>query len=830
MKPLPTTYMAWAKCQTEAAALWPRPAIWQALRQMLRGAAFDRKTSASTMETATLKALLTLEIPNRFASPEQAAHYMADHVAGFQQNPQAQQNLDNLIRQCQNFDPDTVAHYVLSLLPPDDQVPRDEAILSWVSRNILHPDSHPLETTVGAAAGKTRALTPVEVVVLGLGKCNHLAEVACFLLEAAGYQTRRFGVALHTYLEYQRTNGCWQLADPDITDWGTFLSRGLSLQALLENPTDWAPLLDQVACTNRMPYSLMLLPGVFRNSNAATLPTSNANAPAYELTAWFDDRPFIDGWKTHVVWPMATGVDKWLLPNQFTVRPLGDNQLVLRCDEAIAEPLSIVFCTSSQPFTKAPAWLDDNQTNLFVYRQSAEICKAIFNHAEAVTYGVLYPGQATLTLPFLQKTRPYYAILVRRLTSPLATPIVATLEDEPRWIDSVAVAAALAQIDVGGRLVYTDAPLPVAFERFREALVYVSAHHESLSLDAAAVRFAHEMKNGLGGVWNSLSTLELPHVTRCLDAGCGTGEWTLGLAQWAQLIDAIDYTPGRVDFLNALLTQLGEHAPAIRAVQGSVETLPYGADVFDLVFCRGVIFMVDAPKTLQEFYRCLKPGGEVYIHLNADGWNLSLAHDPERSESVRRQGRDTLYNTVWRRHQKSLQPISATAPSTLNSVVSAQLMAWKLLARKPLKTHVRPENLKTALERLDLDQAESLYQRCLANLPLASRHQVRAFELAARHLCGDAHLTVIWRDLIGLLSGCQTKLTTSVSSQSWAPEEFAALVQSIGFVDFRWASENCRPLLPEQPTVQDALPLTAKGQSHYNGYLSVWECRFKKPE
>ena len=72
------------------------------------------------------------------------------------------------------------------------------------------------------------------------------------------------------------------------------------------------------------------------------------------------------------------------------------------------------------------------------------------------------------------------------------------------------------------------------------------------------------------------------HGARVLDAGCGIGNWSLGLARWFREVHALEITAPRLAILAPVAARLGGR---IKLTLGSIECLPYSDGVFDAVFC-----------------------------------------------------------------------------------------------------------------------------------------------------------------------------------------------------------------------------------------------------
>ncbi len=97
-----------------------------------------------------------------------------------------------------------------------------------------------------------------------------------------------------------------------------------------------------------------------------------------------------------------------------------------------------------------------------------------------------------------------------------------------------------------------------------------------------------------------------------LDAGCGTGRWTLRLAQFGASVVGLDQSPEMLQIAEAKARSRGA---AVRFDTGSLEErLPYNDAAFDLVTCALVLGHLDnMPGILREFARVLRPGRHVLV-------------------------------------------------------------------------------------------------------------------------------------------------------------------------------------------------------------------------
>ena len=134
-----------------------------------------------------------------------------------------------------------------------------------------------------------------------------------------------------------------------------------------------------------------------------------------------------------------------------------------------------------------------------------------------------------------------------------------------------------------------------------------------------------------------------------LDAGSGTGQWSLALSQMCDQVTATDILEGRVYMLDGLVKTAG--VKNVKVEYGSLKKLKYADASFDGIICYGVIFTTgDWQTTLKEMSRVLRPGGLIYVTGNGPGYyrqiwseqpNKMEGHDPRKWAAL------AFYNT-WR--------------------------------------------------------------------------------------------------------------------------------------------------------------------------------------
>lgn len=107
---------------------------------------------------------------------------------------------------------------------------------------------------------------------------------------------------------------------------------------------------------------------------------------------------------------------------------------------------------------------------------------------------------------------------------------------------------------------------------------------------------------------------------RCLDAGCGSGRYTVAMAQCgAQEVVGVDLSQRAVEWARAMVDRLG--VKGVQFAQGSVLDLPpEWSERFDFICSSGVIHHTrDWRQGLREIHRVLRPDGFAYVLVYGAG-------------------------------------------------------------------------------------------------------------------------------------------------------------------------------------------------------------------
>ena len=112
---------------------------------------------------------------------------------------------------------------------------------------------------------------------------------------------------------------------------------------------------------------------------------------------------------------------------------------------------------------------------------------------------------------------------------------------------------------------------------------------------------------------------------KLLDAACGMGQWSAALADLNEQVQGIDIDVGRLLIAKELCRGMGKQNAKFS--YASMDALPYRESSCDGIFCYGAFMFSDMPKTIGEFNRVLRPGGQLYININLIGWYAHLLFD-----------------------------------------------------------------------------------------------------------------------------------------------------------------------------------------------------------
>lgn len=144
---------------------------------------------------------------------------------------------------------------------------------------------------------------------------------------------------------------------------------------------------------------------------------------------------------------------------------------------------------------------------------------------------------------------------------------------------------------------------------------------------------------------------------RVLDAGCGFGQWSIALSMVNEKVYAADINLGRLEEMKEIVEN--RNINNISFSHCSIDSLPFRSNTFDAIFCYSVIYFTDYKKTIEEFYRVLKLGGNLYFVTNGIGWylhNIINNRHPSKNYNPRIYAVKTILDTILYSIIKNYRP------------------------------------------------------------------------------------------------------------------------------------------------------------------------------
>ena len=123
---------------------------------------------------------------------------------------------------------------------------------------------------------------------------------------------------------------------------------------------------------------------------------------------------------------------------------------------------------------------------------------------------------------------------------------------------------------------------------------------------------------------------------RVLDAGCGTGNFSLKMAALGAHVEGIDLSAPMIGYAREKAAA-SEYSDQLHFQLGDLYQLPFPDASFDAVLSMAAFeFIHDDQRALDEFLRVVKPGGHVLIGtITADSdWGLEYQSHMPREDSV----------------------------------------------------------------------------------------------------------------------------------------------------------------------------------------------------
>lgn len=193
----------------------------------------------------------------------------------------------------------------------------------------------------------------------------------------------------------------------------------------------------------------------------------------------------------------------------------------------------------------------------------------------------------------------------------------------------------------------------------------MSKQHDSIhdfDLNLIAEFFSAAERQGPGSPETTLKALSfiegLTKDSHIADLGCGTGGQTMVLGQHVQgQVTGLDMFQIFVDLFGQNAQRLGLQE-RVKAVQGSMDSLPFEKEELDLIWSEGAIYNIGFREGLEYWRPFLKPGG--YVAVSEASW-----FTPDRPAEIQEfwedayPGIDTISNKVAVMEQAGYRPIAS---------------------------------------------------------------------------------------------------------------------------------------------------------------------------
>lgn len=112
-----------------------------------------------------------------------------------------------------------------------------------------------------------------------------------------------------------------------------------------------------------------------------------------------------------------------------------------------------------------------------------------------------------------------------------------------------------------------------------------------------------------------------------LEVGSGNGQWLIAVADLrARSVCGVEPNDLVRNYCTERLREYDMHR-RVKVEKASAESLPFPDASFDVLLCMGVFMFTDQATALKEFYRVLRPGGQLLLTVNGLGYFLMKAKD-----------------------------------------------------------------------------------------------------------------------------------------------------------------------------------------------------------
>jgi hypothetical protein len=247
----------------------------------------------------------------------------------------------------------------------------------------------------------------------------------------------------------------------------------------------------------------------------------------------------------------------------------------------------------------------------------------------------------------------------------------------------------------------------------------------------------------------------------------------------------------------------------VETALGSTENIDCSDESLDAIFCSGVIFITDCEKTISEFIRVLKPGGQLYMSFVGENWWRFLLNERGRNEPpCIKFGADGLISLVFRRLDEI--ELSSFVSSKTRSAAIQLLRTWipGLLPRfldSPTAMLSRYVAAEGNLPRDLICQGLALLDVMLSEVTKDPLRRKRAIDVTGPSV-PPLYSERLVKDFLSRILTGKSNYSYDVHTYTYEPEDMTELLMQKGFKEILVANEgglrvdtNVPPVMPIYP-------------------------------
>ncbi|MAW33543.1 MAG: hypothetical protein CMK56_03945 [Proteobacteria bacterium] len=598
-------------------------------------------------------------------------------------------------------------------------------IINWVKQHIIHVDDSPCVID-------NRPFNAIETLISGLGQCTNSAILAGSLMQSAGFEVRYWSTKHHTFLEWWNSKTkSWQLEDSNSFPPGVNLPRGLSLSQLYSCNFLWRKIFQTLPTGNVFSQFSIFAP---EKNYGLSLLENNINKP----NRFFNIN-------------IPVKIDKSFKISKRTIEVnylLKGKKNFLKISNSKKKKVLLIVINKEYP----EKGIYENKSfiihNIFAYKCLPNYLNDIEDSTLQKNFFIIRENEKTTKkLNFINSS--VISVLVKDYDNTFSNPY---------HLSSF-------KIDKNKRL---EKVIKKPSKKYQEIELAYKKNYKK-NIYPKAISYSKYLKPN--NCMEELKLFGLKNIKgNVLDAGCGTGEYSILMSKFVNKIESVDYTEERIKLFKDVIKNLNfKYIKKINISQMSIEKTNFPNDYFDTILCKGVIWQTNLKKTFNEFFRILKKNGRIIFDFNTDAWNHYLMRNSNDKNKFRI-GAETLYNSIWRRYS------------------SISLKYYKKSIKKKDISYKNKLLIQTEMVRIE--NLIKIRNQLLEHLSYSEVDKATKLELYILLNCGQSYLFKILKDIFLNLLGFTSGPSTSMSSESFEPNEIRELAHNAGFSKFKYWIKN----------------------------------------